>query len=466
MFFKYIRCDFKSNLTMDRDESLVEILHDMGKLVTSARDYNDKFDQIRVGVHGLSCAEAVWGWEEDAAYIGNHSSAAIFAGTNFVKYDSHVSDEIEHAYQDWKEKNGPNRIKLNLKSSIRKIRNSHTGFKYVIEFPTMLQKNRQSGYDRALIREEYFDWSGTATRLPVLPKNLPKDGNEFLPTFRGQVIHVTKMSSGRKWKFGTVVYDPLVGSAKSDQDRPRAGWFPSILCKKATPETLGRVLSSTIELGEGANRLLPPKRWEAGKEGLVTVSSKSEEYKEISQFFIDSVESNKFTVVRIQRIQSSELWRSYAVKRDALQTRNAKRSSRLVNNTNFDGQEQKWLFHATDPGTIPKIVSQGFNRSFAGRNGTRYGKGSYFARDASYSLKYADIDSLGIRRMFLCRVAVGDWCKGHKDQLTPDAKPGSVHEFFDSTVDNVTNPSKFVVYHDAQAYPEYLISFRRISVDP
>ena len=33
-------------------------------------------------------------------------------------------------------------------------------------------------------------------------------------------------------------------------------------------------------------------------------------------------------------------------------------------------------------------------------------------------------------------------------------------ELFDTTVDTVTNPSILVAYHDAQAYPEYLVSFK------
>jgi poly [ADP-ribose] polymerase 10/14/15 len=84
------------------------------------------------------------------------------------------------------------------------------------------------------------------------------------------------------------------------------------------------------------------------------------------------------------------------------------------------------------------------------------------ARDASYSSHkaYSAPDNKGIQRMFLCRVAVGDWCKGKEGQLTPDPKPHSNQlELFDSTVDNDKNPSIFVVYHDAQAYPEYLVSF-------
>ena len=63
--------------------------------------------------------------------------------------------------------------------------------------------------------------------------------------------------------------------------------------------------------------------------------------------------------------------------------------------------------------------------------------------------------------MFLCRVAVGDWCKGSNGQLAPDPKPHNNLELFDSTVDNEKNPSIFVVYHDAQAYPDYLVSFKR-----
>lgn len=88
----------------------------------------------------------------------------------------------------------------------------------------------------------------------------------------------------------------------------------------------------------------------------------------------------------------------------------------------------------------------------------------YFARDASYSCHpaYSNPDENGTQRIFLCRVAVGDWCKGKKGQLTPDPKPNSALELFDSTVDNVSNPSIFVVYHDAQAYPAYMVSFRRL----
>lgn len=41
-----------------------------------------------------------------------------------------------------------------------------------------------------------------------------------------------------------------------------------------------------------------------------------------------------------------------------------------------------WLWHGCPQDVVPKIVSRGFNRAFAGANATLYGKGVYFARGA------------------------------------------------------------------------------------
>ena len=102
-----------------------------------------------------------------------------------------------------------------------------------------------------------------------------------------------------------------------------------------------------------------------------------------------------------------------------------------------------------------KIIVMGFNRSFAGKNAVMYGKGVYFARDASYSDDYAKADSEGIKRMFLCRVVVGEYCQGYNERLVPDVRVGQT--LYDSTVNCMKEPIMYVTYHDAQAYPEYLI---------
>jgi hypothetical protein len=109
---------------------------------------------------------------------------------------------------------------------------------------------------------------------------------------------------------------------------------------------------------------------------------------------------------------------------------------------------------------------QGFNRSYCGKNATAYGKGVYFARDSSYSTSttYSRPNKDGVQHMFLCRVVVGEYCKGVSNAIAPPPRSGSM--LFDTTVgllgsDTLTDPSIYVTYHDAQAFPEYLVYFKQ-----
>jgi len=161
-------------------------------------------------------------------------------------------------------------------------------------------------------------------------------------------------------------------------------------------------------------------------------------------------------VVDVQRIQNTSMWQSYAVKRQTVVMREKEDSAAPASRF-----ERIWLFHGTDEQTVPKIMSMGFNRSFCGKNATAFGKGVYFARDASYSSSptYSRPNGRGVQHMFLCRVVVGVYCKGERDALTPAVRKG--HQLYDSTVNDMNNAGIFVTYHDAQAYPEYLVRFRQ-----
>ena len=54
--------------------------------------------------------------------------------------------------------------------------------------------------------------------------------------------------------------------------------------------------------------------------------------------------------------------------------------------------------------------------------------------------------------MFVCKVLVGKYEQGNSSVVVP---PNGG----DTTVDNLTSPSIFVIYHDAQGYPEYLLTY-------
>ena len=92
-----------------------------------------------------------------------------------------------------------------------------------------------------------------------------------------------------------------------------------------------------------------------------------------------------------------------------------------------------------------------------------YGRGVYYARDASYSSSstYSPPDANGYKYIYLAKVLTGQFCQGNSSMIVPPAKNPykDPNVLFESTVDSVSNPSIFVVFHDAQSYPEYLIVF-------
>ena len=85
----------------------------------------------------------------------------------------------------------------------------------------------------------------------------------------------------------------------------------------------------------------------------------------------------------------------------------------------------------------------------------------YFAVNAATSAGgYCTPDVNGHKHIFLAHVLTGDYCVGRGGIRIPPLKPGSAMETYDSTTDNVQNPNFFVIFHDAQAYPSYLITFK------
>ena len=91
-----------------------------------------------------------------------------------------------------------------------------------------------------------------------------------------------------------------------------------------------------------------------------------------------------------------------------------------------------------------------------------YGKGVYFARDASYSHRYTSPDANSVHHMYYTLVLTGEFTVGNSSMLAPPPKNPQVdpNVTFDATVDNVADPSIFVVYQDAQNYPAYMINYQ------
>uniref|UniRef100_A0A3P9DJR0 Poly [ADP-ribose] polymerase n=1 Tax=Maylandia zebra TaxID=106582 RepID=A0A3P9DJR0_9CICH len=151
-------------------------------------------------------------------------------------------------------------------------------------------------------------------------------------------------------------------------------------------------------------------------------------------------------------IQNPTLWSGLQVKKRDMEVRNGHQNN------------ERRLFHGTSEDTVATINDRGFNRSFAGKNAACYGNGTYFAVNASYSASntYSKPNQNGEKFMYVCRVLTGDFALGQQGMIVPPPKGTSTisTDLYDSVVDNMANPSMFVVFHDIQAYPEYLIKFK------
>jgi len=173
----------------------------------------------------------------------------------------------------------------------------------------------------------------------------------------------------------------------------------------------------------GGDALATPSYWDDVKDPLMAeyfpIRSDSQEYHRVVDAFLLTLDRRKFKVHSVQRVQNIGLWQSYCVKKSSTVAREddpSRAERKYVRN---------WLWHGCPGDVVPKILQQGFNRSFCGENATLYGKGVYFARDASYSTYplYCAPDATGVQSIFAVRAVVGQYSRGARDALTPDIHP-------------------------------------------
>nr|XP_015195773.1 PREDICTED: uncharacterized protein LOC102687816 isoform X2 [Lepisosteus oculatus] len=179
----------------------------------------------------------------------------------------------------------------------------------------------------------------------------------------------------------------------------------------------------------------------------VALRPDSKEYQVVRELFNET--ANAYTVTKIERIQNLFLRRAYELKWQHMKQKNGQ-----------DHVREKFLFHGTQKAACSSIEKSGFNRSHSGQNGTACGSGVYFAVEAQYSTNHAFSrpERDGSKCMLLARVLTGFYTSGRLHMKVPPLR--SLHDSYDSLVDNLYNPTMFVIFHDDQAYPDYRIVFQ------
>jgi serine/threonine protein kinase len=154
-------------------------------------------------------------------------------------------------------------------------------------------------------------------------------------------------------------------------------------------------------------------------------------------------------ILSVSVVQDPSKWIAYNLKKAQLGARLA------------TGANERRVVHGGSELSIRNIARQGFIREY--NSASVYGKGTYFARDMSYSAsdRYSPPNANGEKFAFLARVLVGEPCIGSLGMVMPTAKRnGSLH---DSMVDRLQNPSIFVLSSgaDDHGYPDFMIKFKR-----
>ncbi|XP_026150830.1 protein mono-ADP-ribosyltransferase PARP14-like [Mastacembelus armatus] len=219
--------------------------------------------------------------------------------------------------------------------------------------------------------------------------------------------------------------------------------------QEATNWTTG--ITYKVKRSASSATLEMPEHWEPMEEEemfkKVEIQPNSLEYQTVAQGFLKTA---NFTIQKIECVQNVYLWYAYTVCRERILTKNGPAEL-----------GEKTLYHGTSASACMCIERDRFNRNFAGQHAAMYGNGVYFAVKAGYSAsRFSPQDNSGLRRLYAVRVLTGRYTLGQSGMNAIPARGNDPTDCFDSLVDNVQNPSMFVIFHDDQAYPEYLITFK------
>lgn len=183
-------------------------------------------------------------------------------------------------------------------------------------------------------------------------------------------------------------------------------------------------------------------------------------------------------VITVVRMENAELWRKYAAGREKIRKARRRVKGKLASQGSMappktarslhcldEEVQESYLFHGTDVKAALQIQRNGFKTDMA-RQGL-FGCGVYFAEATSKADEYAGDDSCDFHVMLLSRVVRG---VAHRVEL-PDS---DLHRKFDRRKYDsllgdreaaVGTYREYVVYDEAQTYPEYAVIYRRIFHD-
>lgn len=211
---------------------------------------------------------------------------------------------------------------------------------------------------------------------------------------------------------------------------------------------------------------------------------------------------DRLEVVSVQRFEDSRLWAAYLEQQEKIKQRGPLKSvveldgdfakghvltegfvPYLTNGQQLDQRlNEHYLFHGTSPDAAEHIAESGFRINLAGSNaGTMFGKGAYFAECVSKADEYAAAGAgvghrFGLRgfsqkkdefAILVCRVTCGNMFRAlrgsDKKEIIPLVQEQVIDGVLGDREASVGTYREFVVFKEAQIYPEYRVLYRRMN---
>jgi len=205
-------------------------------------------------------------------------------------------------------------------------------------------------------------------------------------------------------------------------------------------------------------------------------------------------EIQKYEVVQVLRNQNPKTWATYAKKRDQIRTEmkawaydpiwkhkvfkpktcNMKFQRKFSTGDKrgeplYGGENEMLLFHGTKPDAADAICEDHFR---LGSPDALFGAGCYFAECSSKSDEYVkdEDESIyqGLFATLLCRVIMGRVLYDanrfpDKHSLVAQVQRGDYHSVIGDREKVRGTYREFIVYDNLQAYPEYVVIYRRVA---
>ncbi|XP_077998211.1 protein mono-ADP-ribosyltransferase PARP12-like [Glandiceps talaboti] len=362
----------------------------------------------------------------------------------WISYDANLSVKIEKAFCDASRDDvtvfDPNQVEWNISFDEMKATNLNT-------------------YDTAYKVRRLSTWSSSSreSSSSVDSKNIELAYSQYMTDDGKDYIRFTAGRQNYTLNFeGMKQENDKYTTQRNVRRRPKFMSDKDVEETRRMPGTTRGVASLSLRRSSSTEECVTPDHWDTisaddyGDYQFVELTRGMDEYDDLVEKLRKTIPRSH--VVRVVRVQNVELWDLFSRKKKWMTKKNKDVSP-----------EEKQLFHGTKNEFVDAICQQNFDFRLSGtRVGKKFGMGSYFARDASYSHRYTENDNDGIRQMFVARVLVGSYAQGQETFRKPPPKDVSrpLGEIYDSCVNNAGDPSIFVIFDNSQTYPEYVISYQ------